>query len=229
MSTKDGQSRLAAELIRTALELSGDPAELQRFYETWAENYDRDIAAEGYIAPRVLVEMLPLVGMSRPDPTLEILDAGCGTGIVGRLLHERGFCNIDGFDLSKPMVEQAEALGVYRRLQGDIDMNQPLLTYAPQSYDVILCCGVFTHGHVPPESLVHLIRLGKPGGRLLLSTRTTYCDETDYPGIIAKFVTQGLLTQLHQLADAPYTQKDRAHYWAYCINQNTASDAGDGR
>lgn len=87
----------------------------------------------------------------------------------------------------------------------------------------------FLHGHVPPESLVHVIRLSKPGGRFLVSTRTTYCGETDYPEIIAKFVTQGLLTQLHQLADAPYTQEDRAHYWAYCINQKTASDAGDGR
>jgi len=208
-----------SDVIRTALQLDGDPATLQRFYEAWAGNYDLDVAAEAYIAPQNLVDMLPAVGISCPDPALQLLDAGCGTGLVGGLLHARGFRNIDGFDLSTPMAEKAARLGVYRCLQGDIDMNCPLMTYPPQSYDIILCCGVFTHGHVPPHSLVHLIRLARPGGLLLISTRTSYCEESSYPQVSAEFVARGLLTLLHQVNDAPYTRDDRAHYWAYRVDK----------
>lgn len=209
-----------SDIIRTALQLNGDPATLQQFYESWAGNYDLDVAAEAYTAPRILVDMLPEAGVTSFDSALRFLDAGCGTGLVGRLLYERGFRNIDGFDLSIPMVEKAAHLGIYRHLQGDIDMNHPLLTYSPQSYDVILCCGVFTHGHVLPRSLVHLVRLGKQGGRLLISTRTTYCEEFGFLQVSAELVAQGLLTLLHQVNDAPYTQDGRAHYWAYRIDKS---------
>jgi predicted TPR repeat methyltransferase len=211
-----------SDVIRKALQLNGDSADLQRFYQAWAGNYDQDVAAEAYIAPQILVDLLPAAGACRLDPDLQFLDAGCGTGLVGQLLHDRGFRNIDGFDLSCPMVEKAAQLGVYRHLHGDIDMNHPLQTYTPQSYDVILCCGVFTHGHVPPHSLVHLIRLAKLGGLLLISTRTTYCQESDYLQVSAEFVAQGLLTLLHQVNNAPYTRDSRAHYWVYRVEKSVA-------
>jgi 2-polyprenyl-3-methyl-5-hydroxy-6-metoxy-1,4-benzoquinol methylase len=160
--------------------------------------------------------MLTEVGVF-PDPALQLLDAGCGTGLVGRQLHARGFRDVDGFDLSAPMVEMAARSGAYRRLESDVDVNRPLLAFPARSYDVILCCGVF--GHVPPRSLSHLIRPGKPGGRLLVSTRTTYCQEHGFPQVSAEFVAQGLLTLLLRIDDAPYTRDARAHYWAYRIGE----------
>src|SRR5688572_26997882 len=134
----------SSDAIKAALRLDGDPVGMRRFYEAWAGDYDRDVVAEDYVAPRLLVEMLAEVGV-RPDPALQLLDAGCGTGLVGRRLHARGFRNVDGFDLSAPMVGMASRSGAYRQLKSDVDLNHPLLAYPPGSYDVILCCGVFGH------------------------------------------------------------------------------------
>jgi len=56
----------------------------------------------------------------------EILDAGCGTGLVGVALAERGARSIDGVDLSPGMIAKAKETGVYRRL-APADLSRPLL------------------------------------------------------------------------------------------------------
>jgi 2-polyprenyl-3-methyl-5-hydroxy-6-metoxy-1,4-benzoquinol methylase len=208
--------RSSSDAVKAALQLGGDPARLRPFYEGWADDYDHDVAEEAYVGPHVTVEMLSAVGVD-PDPDLQLLDAGCGTGLVGRRLHGLGFRNVDGFDLSAGMVEVAARSGAYRHLKSDVDLNHPLLGYPPRSYDVVLCCGVL--GHVPPRSLAHLIRPGKPGGRLLVSTRTAYCQEQGYEQASEELVARGLLTLLLRIEDAPYTSDSRAHYWAYRINE----------
>jgi len=44
--------------------------------------------------------------MSKGD--VEILDFGCGTGLVGQCLNEMGYSNISGIDASEKMLELAE-------------------------------------------------------------------------------------------------------------------------
>ena len=36
----------------------------------------------------------------------KILDAGCGTGLVGEILHEKKYKNIVGIDFSQPMLQR---------------------------------------------------------------------------------------------------------------------------
>jgi len=45
---------------------------------------------------------------------VEVLDLGCGTGLVGQHLNERGFGNISGVDVSGNMLEEAAAKNVYK-------------------------------------------------------------------------------------------------------------------
>ena len=37
----------------------------------------------------------------------KVIDFGCGTGLVGKYLHDKGFKFIDGIDASRGMIEQA--------------------------------------------------------------------------------------------------------------------------
>ena len=73
---------------------------------------------------------------------LDILDAGCGTGLVGDLLAHRAG-HLDGVDLSEEMLEKAKAKNIYRSLhQGEI---VEYLEKRPSAYDAITCAATFIH------------------------------------------------------------------------------------
>ncbi|MDX1520821.1 MAG: class I SAM-dependent methyltransferase [Anaerolineae bacterium] len=209
------------QIIQEALKLDGTVETVKDFYAKWAEDYDADVSDEAYVAPRIVVKLLTglapdeAVGIVPGDPALEIIDAGCGTGLVGIILREHGYRHIDGFDLSPEMVEKAAALGLYRELKGDIDLTHPLTAYHNRLYDVAICCGVFTLGHAPPTALQQLIDLVKPGGLIILSTRTSYYDQSNYQAVSDAYERDGRLKLLTCLKDEPYTDDGTAHYWLY--------------
>ncbi len=84
-----------------------------------AERYDKDLIDEmGYVAPAIASQLLQ--GYVE-DQHIRILDAGCGTGLVGADLHQNGYLNLEGLDYSVQMLEKAKDKGVYTRLhQGDL-------------------------------------------------------------------------------------------------------------
>jgi len=107
-------------------------------YREWADAYDKELIHEfGYVAPGIVVEIFARQVLDR---TLPILDIGCGTGLVGKLLHQAGYKYIDGIDLSPEMLEKASSLQIYQNLwEGNLagDSNiRPI-------YQGIVCVGVF--------------------------------------------------------------------------------------
>src|SRR5579875_3630878 len=88
-----------------------DTDEARALYDEWAESYDADLtdASQGYVAPTVAAQTVARVA----GVDGEILDAGCGTGLVGVALTDLGARTIDGVDLSPGMLEQAKATGAY--------------------------------------------------------------------------------------------------------------------
>lgn len=210
-----------SEIIRAALSLDGRSDTLIDFYKRWADRYDEDVAEENYRAPLVIVNRLL---QTVPDPPIEIdptardlrlLDAGCGTGLVGAELYAKGFRHIDGFDLSQSMIDQAKKLAVYRELKSGIDLSIPLDAYTDRQYDVVLCCGVFTLGHVEPNALLQLISVTRPGGLILTSTRSSYYQNSDYQAVSDRLVADKVIAHIETLWDAPYTSDGDSHYWVY--------------
>lgn len=224
----------APEHINKALSLDGSVAALKAYYATWAASYDSDLAGD-YTGASVLCHFFQEIAFgSREDgasvlpepgalPTLRIADVGCGTGHVGRVLYEQGVRVIDGMDLSPEMISQAARLQIngvcpYRALYADIDLNQPLPVQWQQAYDVTFCCGVFTLGHVHPTALNHLAAITRPRGLVMVSTRTTYYEASDYREVSDQLVASGVISLVARLENAPYTQDSDAHYWAYQVN-----------
>ena len=208
------QERNPDEIIQEALGLDGRAETLQQFYAKWAQFYDEDVAKEAYAAPQICVDLF-LKHTHDLSKRIKVLDAGCGTGLIGVHLNEAGFHQIDGFDLSQEMVGEARKTNAYRSLVGGINLNEPLSHLGSQKYDVVFCCGVFTSGHVPPTSLQNLLDATQAGGIVITSTRTRYYDESNYQQVTDQFVTSGAVELAEVLKDAPYTTDGNSHYWVY--------------
>ena len=198
------------EAIDAALHLDGDPQNVKQFYEDWAKNYNLDTTSSDYTGPAISAKLL---SQYLPEKKGRLLDAGCGTGLVGIELQALGYDSVDGFDLSDSMAEQAIATGAYQRVQGGIDMMRAAESYADARYDAILSIGVFTLGHVPPEALQVLLQLANPGGLLLISTRTHYYDQTNFQSVLDDLVAGSQVDLLQAIKDAPYNNDGDGHYW----------------
>ncbi len=196
--------------IDAALHLDGDPEKVRQFYEEWARNYNIDTTSSAYTGPEIAAKLLQ---RHLPEPNKLLLDAGCGTGLVGVELEKLGYRLIDGFDLSESMTEQAAATGAYRDLLGGIDMMRAAESYADDTYDAILSIGVFTLGHVPPEALEVLLRLVRKGGLLLVSTRTHYYEQTNFQQVVDALIAANRAELVQLVRDAPYNNDGDGHYW----------------
>ncbi|MFI5658333.1 hypothetical protein [Streptomyces sp. NPDC051684] len=94
-------------------------------------------------------------------------------------------------------------------------MNRGLVEFADDSYDVSVCCGVFTLGHVPPTGVRGLLRVTRPGGLVLLSTYSKYLAGSDFVAYVRRQADDGALKVVERRRDVPYTAEGPAHYWAF--------------
>ena len=156
--------------------------ELMEVYDGWADRYDRELLEDwGYTSPQKAVQLL-LEAMGSPE--LTVLDAGCGTGLVGVLLKEAGMSSITGIDYSPGMLTEAERKGVYDALH-TMDMNLPL-TLPSDSYDAVTCIGTFTSTHVKPEAVKELARVTRSGGVLVFTVRDDYWQSTNFIDLVTE-------------------------------------------
>lgn len=133
--------------------------ELQLTYDEWASTYNTHMVEENYVAPSITAEITAQHGATNGI----ILDAGCGSGIVGFELARRGAKTIDGIDLSKGMLKVAEKNGAYRNL-AVADLSQKV-NQGDDTYDAVVCVGTLTHGHVGPNpALSEFVRITKKDG-----------------------------------------------------------------
>lgn len=214
-----GKDKISSnEAIEAALNLDGDPLKVKEFYDEWASRYDIDTLDSEYIGPSVAANLFgdyQQHELGKADFSWEILDAGCGTGLVGNALSNLGYENIDGFDLSDAMAQKARDTRSYREVKGGIDMMLAAQSYTRQRYDGVMSIGVFTLGHVPPGALEVLIELLKPGGILVVSTRSHYYDQSNFQEVVDRLVATGQMQLLNLIRNAPYTDEDDAHYWVF--------------
>lgn len=223
MSTLDQQTALeqaARKRIKDSHALDGDASRLAHFYRGWASSYDLDVGRDGYCGPMIVAELAGAVQtayLARQRTVIAILDAGCGTGLVGVELERLGFRLIDGIDLSEEMAEKARKTGVYRRVQGDVNLNGPLSGYSSATYDITVCCGVFTLGHVRPDALCELARITRPNGFIIASTRKSYADATSFKDEVQRLQDAGVLVTAQCLNDGKYIAEEGAHYWVFQV------------
>ena len=136
------------------------PEQLLKYYQDWTNNnkYNKDMVDWNYTAPQETVSVLKKYAF---DKNLKILDAGCGTGLVGIELKKHGYKNIEGVDFSQNMLDLVPN-ELYKKIE-KVDLNK-LLKFKDNTYDVVMCVGTFTYGHVKTQALDELIRIIKNNG-----------------------------------------------------------------
>ncbi|AUX78952.1 class I SAM-dependent DNA methyltransferase [Sinorhizobium fredii] len=219
MDTVDQQNVLrqaAQKRIKASHALDGDADRLARYYREWAESYELDVDRERYCGPSIVAELAGAVQaayIGGERAATAILDAGCGTGLVGIQLEHLGFRLIDGFDLSEAMAEMARQTGVYRNVEDDVDVNRPLSRYSSASYDMTVCCGVFTLGHADPDGLRELARVTRPNGFVIASTCKSYTGAMSFEDEVMCLQEASVLTPVQCLNDGRFLGEEDAHYW----------------
>lgn len=169
---RDPADTQGAALILAGLELAPMPkrsstAQMEKLYGTRAALWDAGAAARNSYRGHELVCRVFADFYPQANQSLHILDAGCGTGLVGQSLNAKHFARLDGIDLSAPMLERAIQKSLYTHLHlGDL---VEYMTRHPQTYDVVLSAATLIHfGDLRPvlRSAAQTLR---PAGRFIFT------------------------------------------------------------
>jgi len=127
---------LLAHIGLAAVPKRTSPAQLQRIYEVRARFWDGEST---YFGHRLVADGLR---QHAAREGLDILDIGCGTGLVGALVRPTAR-RLDGVDLSSAMLEKARDKAVYDRL--DQAELVRVLAERADSYDAVLAAATLIH------------------------------------------------------------------------------------
>ncbi len=157
-----------------------------------------------YLTP-VLIAELAATHCTTIQPV--ILDAACGTGLVGRALAAKGMTTLHGTDISEAMLAQAAEKGCYRELKR-ANLYQPL-PFPAGFFDLCVCAGAFCPGLLKARALPNLLAAVKPDGILVCDVeRSTWGSAGRLGAAFVTLVEEGLISQLtvnesHFYAPAP--------------------------
>ena len=160
--------------------------ELEERYNQWAKNYDEDLDKDfGWLGPALAVE-----ACKQYVPTdARILDAGAGTGLVGKALSDAGYRNLTAIDMSPGMLEEARSKGVYRDLRRMVLGER--LDFLDDHFDAVVSIGVLTLGHAPARSLCELVRVTRPGGHVIFTLRPDLYETAGFREVREELETAG--------------------------------------
>jgi predicted TPR repeat methyltransferase len=110
-------------------------------FDMYADTFDRDLIDNlNYQSPRLLAQIIARTVPA--DARLDILDIGCGTGLMGQCLRALKL-TLTGVDLSSKMLEAARQRGIYDRLI-ESDIVAFLSTLSDQ-FDLVVSTDVFIY------------------------------------------------------------------------------------
>lgn len=188
-----------ADFLQRAYALT-DAASAEMLYNAWADNYDNDLNTLKYRSPQAavdaMIEHVDEQNMSA-NAKLQVLDAGCGTGMDALCLNRSrlaGHVLVDGLDLSTGMLDVAQKHGIYRKLEvADLSKR---INCNDSCYDIALCVGTLTKGHVGPQLIKELVRVTKPAGLVIATVHDEIWQSGGYMAEVHRLEGAGLVKVL---------------------------------
>lgn len=134
-------SRFLLQVTEGEFPESGSASYVQMLFDSYADHFDQELVeALDYRAPELLAKRV--LARSANTGLGEVLDMGCGTGLMAIQLVGH-FAAIDGVDLSSRMLEKARERALYREL-AEADIRDYLAT-SSKSWGAILAADVFCY------------------------------------------------------------------------------------
>lgn len=189
----------------------------QRYFDGWANAYDRDLARYDYAVPEVVYDALAPRLSGRQQQRL--LDIGIGTGLSSTMFR-LGFpdMHITGVDASQNMLDACRAKGVADRLFR-CDVRRDLMPPGP--YEAIIAAGVMEFVEHPEDVLDHIIRHLKTGGYAALAFETPATSHLYgkrwFGGIVGQSPRSVTVRRVHSRLPVPHVYSKYLHATAYVV------------
>lgn len=191
-----------AYLRHLAIAAGASPAEDDRaseqyvteVFDSFAARFETSLFSLGYRIPGVMLRIieayLPDVAQGR-SRLGDVLDLGCGTGLMGVVLHDLVGGRLVGVDLSPRMLEATHAKGIYTELRGAdvlaalradetryaVILMADLLCYFGALEEVLTAARL----HLAPGGcLLFSIEAGEPGTSWVLTRNARYQQSAEY-------------------------------------------------
>jgi len=176
-------------------------------YVTFAPVYNYSVHKWGYKAPELCARLLNQHTSSR---NIRILDAGCGTGLVGKALTELSYTDITGIDLSPDMLSIASVTKYYQRLDQH-DLTVIPYPYDENSFHAILCIGVLSLISDPLPVFTEFHRLLQSDGYMIFTQRDNLYTKYNYDAILKQLELKKLI-QLIMMSEPTNYLPDRDNF-----------------
>ena len=161
----------------------------EKHYDSWAKKYEKELLEDyGYCAHRIGSEAFANYEKRK---SCNIIDIGCGTGLVGEELKSSGFLNIWGLDVSSKMIAIAKKKQIYREFYQKKIENLEGIILKP--FEALICVGSFGLGHIGPESLELLVKLVEKNSLIIIFMNAEPFNLENYMDYIEDLKKQNLI------------------------------------
>jgi predicted TPR repeat methyltransferase len=135
------RSHLATAILGEVTPLQPPRDYVTALFDGYAQRFDESLAKLHYCGPQLVEKALTKLQI-KPSPARHVLDAGCGTGLVGEVLRPYA-CRLVGVDLSENMVQQSASRRLYDELIRD-DMTVAMLA-RPGEFNLVVAADALTY------------------------------------------------------------------------------------
>jgi predicted TPR repeat methyltransferase len=171
----DEEAQFYREVARGNTPKKQPAAVVRSTFDGLADQFDqRLVVGLKYKLPR---EVADIINERYPDRTLNVLDLGCGTGLLGACLGRINGAMV-GVELSRPMIDEAIKHGVYDKFH-NVDLLEALEATPESLYDVIAALDVFIYVGDLTAAIPDAYRILRGGGHLFFSCELAQEHEAD--------------------------------------------------
>jgi predicted TPR repeat methyltransferase len=149
---------------------------VRQIFDKYSTTFDESLARMDYKAPQ-LVGARVSDQLSGSADRYRVLDIGCGTGLCGPLIRTIAD-TLTGVDLSPKMLNMAEKLGVYDRLD-EAELTTYMNTKA-ECFDVITCVDTFCYFGALSDAFAAAFRALRPHGWLFFTVEQHSVEECSH-------------------------------------------------
>lgn len=134
-------------------------------FDWYAETFDAQLVGSlAYRLPKLVADRILA---ERADKKFNVLDLGCGTGLLGACLGRLQGALV-GVELSSKMIEQAAKHGVYDKFH-TVNLHDALEATPDSLYEIIAALDVFVYAGTVDKAIPNAHRILTPGGQFVAS------------------------------------------------------------
>jgi len=187
---------------------------IKEHYDELCTNYEEIYLRAGFHDPKKCAELteefFALSGKTREEA--EVLDMGCGTGLVGKYLNEYGFKKVTGLDASRGMLDECEKTkpGVHCELI-ELFLGQPdkYPERLHNKYDIVTASGILADNHLDTSVFEEMLMTLKQNGLAIFATRTEYLTKYAYGPYMKKLEDEKKWKFVKEITFARYDGADQ--------------------